>query len=158
MHEFNGVTIKNLNDIRNYIIKNYPDSCIAQNDELNGPTADPREMLKEISEFFKHDILGFCDCGCPLSTEEAVKDYLYAVNKRTSIDDGWDIAETLLIKHFGVSAVSDNSLLQFMAYVIDNVGFTEHGTSINGAWIEDLGRICLYVFDLDLKVYESEEE
>lgn len=163
MNNFDSETMKNLNDIRNHIKENYPDSCIAH----NSPRTEGNELLEEISDFFKYEILGFCGCGCPESSERSVRDYLYAVNMRTDEkhikdrDERWSKSRQFLEEKFKIKYVTDDPLLQFMAYILDNANLTGHGSSINGAWIEDLGRTCLYIFDLELNELdrlENEEE
>lgn len=157
---FNEETIKNLNDIRNFIKENYTDSCIAH----NSPRTTPCELLEEISDFFKYEILDFCGCGCPESSERAVRDYLYAINMRTDkksikdTDERWNKSREYLNEKFKVKYSTDDPLLQFMAYTLDTKDLTDHGSSINGAWIEDLGKICLYIFDLELKSLEELEK
>lgn len=38
-------------------------------------------------------------------------------------------------------------LLQFMAYILDDRGFTEHGSSIGGCWLTEKGEMFLTVLD-----------
>ena len=50
-------------------------------------------------------------------------------------------------------------LLQFMMYVLDRNGLTEHGGSIGGCWLTDKGRRLLTVLDAwhDSENNKSEE-
>lgn len=152
--------LEKVKEIRNWIIEKYPDSCIAVNDKNNGPSSDDAVdnegtncLLSEVRDHFLYEVMGLCGCGNTLSTMMDIRDYLMIV--KISHEQSFDIARNMLEKRFGVKYVSDNSLLQFMAYILDHNGLTNHGTSINGAWLEDLGKKCLTVFDM---VFQEEKE
>lgn len=153
--------------IHNFIRDEYPDSCIAENEKINGfdPNGIPvYEIIKECSEFFLYEILGFCGCGCPEISIEAVCDYLDIIDLRhTESDDklnryaNFDKARQLLQEKFHAKYVSDDPMLQFMAYTLDDADLTDHGSSINGAWITDLGRMCKYVLRLRIASEDDED-
>lgn len=152
--------LEKVKEIRNWIIEKYPDSCIAVNDKNNGPSPDDAIddkgtncLLAEVRDFFLYEIMDFCGCGIPFTSMMDVRNYLTIVkiNHEKSFDEGHKLTE----KIFGVKCACDNSLLQFMAYTLDSYGLTEHGTSINGAWLEDLGKKCLTILDI---VFEEEKK
>lgn len=66
-----------------------------------------------------------CGCGCPASCWELLHQYL----KKCASDN------------FYYREGSPFEL--FFMYVVDHLGFTEHGTSINGAWITSKGKKTL---------------
>ena len=61
------------------------------------------------------------------------------------------MASTLIIyrqkfrEAFGVESIYDNPLLLALAYSMDAAGFTEHGSSIGGAWLTPEGEMFLLV-------------
>lgn len=154
--------------IHDFIRDKYPDNWIAENEKTNGFDPDNvpiDELITECSEFFLYGILGSCGCGCPEISIEAVCDYLDIVDLRhTESDDkfnkyaNFDKAKLLMQKKFHAKYVSDNPLLQFMAYTLDDAGLTDHGSSIEGAWITDLGCMCKYVLRLRIASEEAEDK
>ncbi|MCM1295160.1 MAG: hypothetical protein NC311_06435 [Muribaculaceae bacterium] len=158
---------ENLTKMWEYIKNNYPDSCIAGNYKLNGQCPDnscDHDLIDMCSSFFLFEILPICGCGLPEITMETICDYLDIVEIRhTKSDDpmnrysGFDKARKLLREKYKVEYESDDPLLQFLAYAMDEVGLTEHGSSIHGAWITDLGRMCKYALRLRLAEELSDE-
>lgn len=154
----------NLRKIADYIKENYPDSCIAYNDRDNHMSGC--ELVQEIADFFSYEIIGICGCGCPESTLICIRDYLQILNDKFANKDveteKWiqicDDSEKRMIEKFKTRYVTDNPLLQFMAYMLDDKGLTEHSTSIDVCWATDLGKMCLYVYNLlDLEDGEAGE-
>lgn len=141
---FNEETESNLRKIADYIKEHYPDSCIAYNDRENNMSG--YELVEEIADFFSYEIIKLCGCGCPEDTIISIRDYLQIVNDKRN--EEWEAIKNNFLEKFGVETVYDNPLLQFMAYMLDDKGLTEHGTSIGGNWITDLGKMCLYVYKL----------
>lgn len=133
---------KELVRIHNFIRDKYPKSCIAKNEQLNGFCPDNiviYDLIKECSDFFLYEILGFCGCGCPETSMESVCDYLDIVDLRhTKSDDKLNRYENsikarkLMQDKFNVRDVYSDPLLQYMAYSLDDAGLTEHGSSIDG--------------------------
>jgi len=144
MSKLNQENETNLRKIADYIKEHYPDSCIAYNDIESNMSGC--ELVEEISDFFSYEIIGLCGCGCPEDTIVSIRDYLQIVNDKRN--EEWETIKNKFLEKFGVETVYDNPLLQFMAYTLDDKGLTDHGTSIGGNWITDLGRMCLYVYDL----------
>ena len=149
-----------------YIIENYPDSCLAYNyncDYIN--KADNEFLLDECNNFFFYEILNTCGCGRPDDTTSVIKDILNIINDYYNETQNYNreeinIAHDKKIKRLnslcGVE-IKDNTnydgLIQFVLYMLDHAGFLEHGSSIGGAWLTDLGRMFLYVLnnvELDL--------
>lgn len=46
-----------------------------------------------------------------------------------------------------IKMIYSGGLLQFMAYILDDRGFTEHGSSIGGCWLTEKGEMFLTVLD-----------
>ena len=52
-----------------------------------------------------------------------------------------------MLARFGVESVYDNELLLCFAYAMDAAEFTEHGSSIGGAWITEEGEMFLWLLE-----------
>ena len=159
-------------DIAKYLIKEYPECCLAYNgigEESDWEYYD-RPLVEDcLSEFDK--MLGLCGCGNPEYTHmvirerlEAIYEYDFKDGKRNynydkeSYDKKWNRIDNIL----GIERLNtrDNKayygMIQFMMYELDSCGFLEHGSSIGGAWITDLGIMYLEVLKMAQK-YEEEE-
>ena len=131
--------------IKDYIIKKYPQSCLAI--KYNSIPYTDEELLIECEHFFYYEKLKWCGCGCPTLARQTVKDFLAA-------HETFENKITLLLKNFNVSSVYDNALLLCLAYTIDAAGLTEHGSGIGGAWLTEEGKMYLDI----LNVFEDLEE
>lgn len=164
-----------------YIVKNYPKSCLAYNKpnndsdndgwtlvSINDPTlSNSPDMAKSCEDFFYFEKLNWCGCGSPESVKREIMKYF-------SILDWWhDVPQGNNNDHFhkrykeyrqkyheafGVYDVFDNPLLLALAYSMDAAGFTEHGSSIRGAWLTEEGEMFLYLLQLDDELAEEKKE
>lgn len=125
----------NVNEIKDYIIKTYPDSCLAYN--YNNSYYEEL-LIEECENFFYYERLNWCGCGDPDIAKRVIRDYLEVIK------DKFDNNVTFENK-FGVKSVYDNDLLLCLAYTIDAAGFTEHGSSISGAWLTEEGKMFLWL-------------
>ena len=127
----------NINEIKDQIINKYPDSCLAYN--YNSSYYD--ELLIEVCEnFFYYEMLNWCGCGDPNMAKEVIRDYLEVV--KAKFDSNADFTGK-----FGVKYVYDDKLLLCLAYTLDAAGFTDHGSSISGAWLTDEGKMFLWLLE-----------
>ena len=92
--------------------------------------------------------LGCCGCGAPQITLKAVHQMLKSIadketpfKEKKAYPDGWDITE--------------NAYVQFMAYTLDNLEFTEHGTSIRFPWLTEKGKQLLNALNT-YEIYDYE--
>ena len=137
-----------LKEILEWVIKHYPDSCIACNARNESCTYDDetfygRPIEDELFSFFAYELIGICGCGMPEKAMIQVRNYLRCVSDHFD----WDKREAEFQKYFGCTSVYDNPLLLFMAYILDEKELTEHGSGIGGAWISELGKMCLTVLE-----------
>lgn len=127
----------NLNIIKDHIIKTYPESCLAYN---YNDSYYEELLIEECEDFFYYEKLHWCGCGDPDAAKEVIRDYLEVVNKKFDSDaDFYD--------KFGVKYVYDDKLLLCLAYTLDAAGFTDHGSSIGGAWLTDEGKMFLWLLE-----------
>lgn len=93
--------------------------------------------------------LGICGCGCPEIVLEGFYDILSKIKEMT---DSIITVDHLINKYNKIYdelrrwALEDWTHLQVL-YDLDNVGYTDHGSSIFGAWITDEGRDFLIIFE-----------
>lgn len=71
--------------------------------------------------------LGWCGCGDPEAVDKVMLAYL-----RSRAAEDWPDPE----------GVSDDAVL-LLAYIADALRWTEHGSSVGGAWLTDDGRKAL---------------
>lgn len=135
----------NLQEIAEWVIKEHPDSLFSSNYSDFYKHMENWELTKELRDFFCGEIIGMCRCGIPEETYSTITSYLDLINKRTNKDLDFDKFSVELKKLFGCEYISDNGLLQFMAYILDDKGFTDHGSSINACCITNIGEMLLFV-------------
>ena len=98
-------------------------------------------------KYFYYDRLRWCGCGVPEDAKKAVRDFLDAYKD-------FDNRERKLNEYFGVQSVYDSPLLLCLAYTLDAAEFTEHGTSIGGAWLTEDGEDYLYCLEIEDQMEE----
>jgi len=93
-----------------------------------------------ILKHYWYNKLQWCGCGDPEDALEEISKYLKALQD-------FEHRQARFEEYFGVKTVYDNHLLLCLAYALDAAEFTEHGTSILGAWLEKDGRYFLYAIE-----------
>lgn len=140
------MNIENVNEIKDYIIKTYPESCLAYN---YNDSYSEELLIEECEDFFYYEKLNWCGCGDPDMAKAVIRDYLEAV--KAKFDSKVDFKEK-----FGVISVYDNRLLLCLAYALDAAGFSEHGSSISGAWLTNEGKMFLWLLEQNKDIDENE--
>lgn len=141
-----------LSEIAEYVVKKYPDCCMACNNDVKHGCREEwyEEYLIDIlMDFFLYEIVDMCGCGIP--------DYTHEVIRRTlKIRNDW---QNNRIKYEEVQERYKNELnldpkdelqygsLQFILYKLDSCGILEHGSSIGGCWLTELGKMYLDVLN-----------
>lgn len=121
------------------------------------PELDPRERevrckLKMDFDLLDNDIeikdmmfneIGLCGCGYYNDTVRIIYEYLKAKEELYCHFDyrRW--------KDFLEKFIEENKefLYEFMCYVLDDKGFTEHGPSVGSAWITEKGKTLLRMIE-----------
>lgn len=89
-----------------------------------------------------------CGCGSPSDCYKPIYDLLdcYVHDRTVSLDDlDWYEQRCKYMEaKLGIRDIYENPLILYLAYDFDRIGLTEHGSSIGGAWITDLGK-AVYV-------------
>lgn len=96
--------------------------------------------FKALIDYFYYSRLNWCGCGDPDLAKETVRKFLDAHRD-------FDNRQKKLQTYFGVEYVFENALLECLAYTMDAAEFTEHGTSIFGAWLTEDGEDFLYCLE-----------
>lgn len=155
--------------IANYLTKCFPDSCFAHN-YANCKSAFYEDINRELYAYFRYEVLNWCGCGAPEEADKQVVRYLNLIDKGEEphvsftenynewcrfFDNRRKQHKELCKKYFDCETIYDNPLLLCLAYTMDAAEFSEHGTSIGGAWITDRGKIYRYAI---MKHLEAEGE
>lgn len=142
----------NVNDIKDYIIKKYPNSCLASN--YNEYYCD-EQLIKDCEDFFYYEKLKWCGCGSPDTVKKVIRDFLWILNitsnawnlNKKNRDELYKLRDEAFEDRFGVKSVYDDELLLCLAYTLDAAEFTEHGSGIGGAWIDEEGKMFLWLLE-----------
>lgn len=146
----------NIKDISDYIIKTYPDCCLANN--IENSHYDEEELIKECEDFFYYEKLNWCGCGDPDAAKKTIRDFLrilYDSCKDEDFDTFYNRKKNNLKERFGVDSIYDNELLLCFAYTMDTAGFTEHGGGIGGAWVTNEGEMFLWLLNQNEELVNS---
>lgn len=133
-------------EIEKHIIENYPNSCLAHNaTSIFSQEMNEFSTLEECEDFFYFEKLGWCGCADLESAKRVIRDYLRLVEERKD-KDYYKCIDNFKEK-FGVYHVSDNPLVLCLAYTLDNIGFTEHDSSIDSCWLTEEGEMFLWLLN-----------
>jgi hypothetical protein len=141
-----------LSEIAEFVIDNYPDSCIAHNHKVIKGCRDgwyEESLIDPLLSFYMYEKMDLCGCGIPEQTYEIIRLYLH-IRKDWFTKDM--LYEEVLERykndlHIDTQDSLQAGLLQFLAYVLDSHDFTEHGGSIGGCWLTEDGERLLKVLD-----------
>lgn len=136
------------NEISNYITRKYPDCCLAYN--IKNHDYYKEELIEECEKFFYYEKLNWCGCGDPETAKKVIRDFLrilYDYKKEDNANIAYHRKCKNFKERFGVDNVYDNELLLCLAYTLDAAEFTEHGSSIGGAWTTDEGDMFLWLLN-----------
>lgn len=139
-----------IKEIRDYINRNYPDSDAVEryyncSNKVLEEDAALREMfLDDCKDCFWSEELHWCGCGDTDKAATAIRDYLIACWRWIDLCNKPHPKKPIR-EYFDCDYVFEDRLLLCLAYAMDAAEFTEHGTSINGAWITDKGKVFLSI-------------
>ncbi len=91
--------------------------------------------IRGFSAFDLYNELGICGCGCPGEAYERVYEMLVRAHNREKL----------------VTVPDDHpacGFQYFMAYILDDRGFIEHGFNIDNAWIAQKGKAAIEFIEL----------
>ena len=115
-------------------------------DFLEDITPEELEELKNTIKYdFYYNILGLCGCGNPARVGRGIYNYLTMVSNKDNFKNDTEEYHKAFTKSYKWIYKSWQNLT--IAYMLDNKGLTEHGTSIGSCWITELGKMYLKIFD-----------
>ena len=142
-----------LSEIAEHIVKYHPDCCMSINNEITiGCREDWYEqyLIKILMDYYMYEYMDLCVCGIPEYTYEAIRNYLRIRKDFHSCEDisKFNTAHRYLENlHIDKDDDYQYGMLQFMMYILDSYGFTEHGSGIGGCWLTEDGERLLTVLD-----------
>ena len=92
--------------------------------------------LTAILKWYYFEKLGWCGCGNPEEAMLTIAKYLEARSLEYPAND------EKLKEYFPDG--DNNNLVLCLAYELDRVGFTEHGSSVYSCWLTDDGKYFLW--------------
>ena len=135
-------------EIARFVCERYPNSCIAANVGVNYVDRYDKELLIEmLVEFFSYDILNLCGCGIPENTWEVIH-HILSIRLLAREMDYSEIKKMYKDElHLDADDDLQHGSLQFILYILDDCGLVEHGSSVGGCWLTELGKMYLTVLD-----------
>ena len=141
-----------LSEIVEYIIEKYPNCCMSHNNDVVKGCREKwyeESLVDPLMDFFSYELLHLCGCGTPEDTYEIIRKILTIrfewQSRKTSYEE--------VIRRYkdDLKLDSNNSshygILQFVMYILDHNGILEHGSSIGGCWLTNLGEMYLTVLN-----------
>ena len=138
---------KRIKEIANYLIKKYPDSCLAINSQLDWFWKQKdKEIASYRIEYFHYEKLNWCGCGIKEMAMETIYEFL-----KQSKEPNMKRFEEL----YNCDRIEDNPLLLCLAYTMDSAELTTHSRTILGATISEEGEMYLDLLEF-VKPWENE--
>lgn len=141
-----------LNEIAEYIVEHNPDCNMAYYHKVDKGCRDEwyeEYLIEPLMNYYMFERLGLCGCGLPEETYETIR--LYLQIRKDWYTDKIDYVEVtrryLTDLHIDDADELQSGILQFMMYILDDKGFTTHGSSIGGCWLTDDGERLLTVLN-----------
>ena len=149
------MTDEELLKIAKYFIE-IKDTCMSWNymgKNIEEEIKNNREkVISDIKDEFSA-LLGICGCGNPELVFEGIYNLLVVIRDKSEYtNNGLSEEETNKAeeKYKELIGIGDNRKVNWtylaILYLLDDKGFTEHGTGIYGCWINKLGEYYLKIF------------
>ena len=101
-------------------------------DDKQGTFTRERERFEDIV----FNDIGICGCGNPDDVLNMLQKYLEAKREWMPFEKQKEFA-----------AKYAEELMLFMMYIMDDKGYTEHGSSVYGCWLTDKGKAFLKMLE-----------
>ena len=141
-----------LSEIAEHIIEKYPNCCMSNNNNVVKGCREKwyeESLVDPLMDFFSYELLHLCGCGTPEDTYEIIRKILTIRFEWQSRKTSYE--EVIMRYKDDLKLDSNNSshygILQFVMYILDHNGILEHGGSINGCWLTNLGEMYLTVLN-----------
>ena len=149
-----------ISEIAEYLVTKFSQSLLATNDvvEVGCRDVDYEDYLvSEVIEFFNRYI-GMCGCGCPEYTYEMLRKLLRIRLDRSNEELDCGKVSQRYLDDIGLDENQNkdhDGIVHFILYILDDKDIVEHGSSIGGCWLTELGKIYLRVLDIWHDWYNS---
>ena len=141
-----------LSEVAEYISTKYPDCCMVINHDIRVGCREEwyeEYLINHLMYFFSFELMNMCGCGCPDCTNELIRKILTI--RFEWQEDKLEYEEVIKRYMSDLSLDQDNDnhygVLQFILYMLDACGIVEHGSSIGGCWLTELGKMYLTVLN-----------
>ena len=117
-------------------------------------------LIDPLIDYYSYDVLRLCGCGCPNDTLDVIRKYLHIRKDWKDNKCDYDEVQQRYKTELNIDDQDDIQwgLLQFMAYILDDRGFTEHGSSIGGCWLTEKKEFIGYVGEYsDTWLFETDK-
>jgi len=140
------MTDEELLEIADYFIEVKTNTCMSWNyagRDIEEKIKNNREkVISDIKDEFSN-LLGICGCGNPELVFKGIYDLLILIRDKSRSTKADEKYEELI----GIGNDRKvNWLYLAILYLLDDKGFTDHGTGIYGCWINKLGEYYLKIF------------
>lgn len=141
-----------LSEIAEYINNKYPECNMVYNNEIKmGCREDWYEdyLIGPLMDFFSYELLDMCGCGRPECSYELIRKILTIRSEWQNNKLSYEEVKERYKSDLNLDTDNDNhcGTLQFILYILDANGLVEHGTSIRGCWLTELGEMYLKVLN-----------
>ena len=141
-----------LSEIAEYIVEKYPDCCMAVNNVISKGCREEwyeEYLIDPLMDFFSFELLDMCGCGCPENTHEWIRKILTIRSEWQDKKISYEEIKNRYKNDLDLDDSNNNhyGALQFILYILDAYGIVEHGSSIGGCWLTDLGKMYLTVLN-----------
>lgn len=111
-------------------------------------------ITEKVIDYFDEHI-GICGCGCPDETYKLIYNVLMTCSINS--DDFNSFDEYCQYKQNEINKITQNyGLYQFVLYILDDKGILNHGTSIGGSWLTNIGKIYYDILKFYMNEYYEE--
>lgn len=145
--------LKTLRDIANSLMDSHPGCCLTHNVRTLGCIYildDEYVLIDQLLDLFAYDILGLCGCGTPKDTWNMIRIVLNALNDKHEDKCTYDEYQLRLKDELHINPSEDiqYGLYQFVLYILNDKKILEHGSSVGGSFLTDLGKKYLTVLNI----------
>ena len=150
-----------LSEIAEIIVASYP-ACRIAKDVVHGCREESYEtsLIDILMDFFSFEIINMCGCGSPSDTNNMIRKILIIHSEFHDKKINYKTVDERYKKDLDLDINNENhyGVLQFILYMLDSCEILAHGSSINSAWLTELGQMYLTVLNAWYNYYYESEE
>lgn len=152
-----------LSEIAEFIVKEYPGSCIACDNVVDSGCREEwyeEYLIDPLMDYFSFEVIDMCGCGVPENTNEVIRRVLNIRNEWSKDELKYEAVVKRYEQDLEIDTENEvhYGLLQFVLYMLDSHGMLEHGSSIGGSWLTKEGKMYLTVLNAWREREDQESE